>query len=380
MNEFNQKRRRATLSGRVAPSSVGDRDCSDLPIAENLSVGESNPDIAKPTRMGSRSESRRFEELARALGNATVSNTGETPNPTWNSIRSVRELSSLPRTLEATPGLGQSPSRRLSMKDARPAPRTTTALSAIRGVGLVGLDPGIHDRDVAGEDRQDQTCGGLERLNLGLPVPIADRGRGESMVSTSRGAPGPSSVTRSDGHLPYDVVRPVPTSFPSDPSMVGSYSNALPKTTSQGDRDVHANTNSASFTSMMLPGSVRSSLFGSSLDSAGSDTSGVPNSADYRLPSSTTIGIAAGFAGSFSPGETRAEAKHGDLGGNGAGGSPFPTSSEFATGPASSSSVAQDRSASFDLSKTNELLQQLLDEARKGRQPFLPSSDRNSSF
>ena len=34
----------------------------------------------------------------------------------------------------------------------------------------------------------------------------------------------------------------------------------------------------------------------------------------------------------------------------------------------------------LDLAKTNELLQQLLDEARKGRQPFLPMNDRNTAF
>jgi hypothetical protein len=35
---------------------------------------------------------------------------------------------------------------------------------------------------------------------------------------------------------------------------------------------------------------------------------------------------------------------------------------------------------SVDLTRTNELLQQLLDEVRRGRQPFLPLSDRNSDF
>ena len=43
-------------------------------------------------------------------------------------------------------------------------------------------------------------------------------------------------------------------------------------------------------------------------------------------------------------------------------------------------SDAADRGSSFDLSKTNDLLQQLLDEVRKGHQPFLPMNDRNSNF
>jgi hypothetical protein len=34
----------------------------------------------------------------------------------------------------------------------------------------------------------------------------------------------------------------------------------------------------------------------------------------------------------------------------------------------------------IDLTKTNDLLQQLLDEVRRGRQPFLPLGDRNSAF
>jgi hypothetical protein len=45
-----------------------------------------------------------------------------------------------------------------------------------------------------------------------------------------------------------------------------------------------------------------------------------------------------------------------------------------------SSLESSDRGSSLDLSKTNDLLQQLLDEVRKGRQPFLPMNDRNSSF
>jgi hypothetical protein len=32
-----------------------------------------------------------------------------------------------------------------------------------------------------------------------------------------------------------------------------------------------------------------------------------------------------------------------------------------------------------DLSRTNELLQQLLDEVRRGRQSFLPLNDRNNT-
>jgi hypothetical protein len=162
--------------------------------------------------------------------------------------------------------------------------------------------------------------------------------------------------------------------------MAGLFSHGLSKASSQGDGDVHSNANVVSDTSMMLPGSVRSSFFGSSLSSLGSDTSGMPDSTDYRLPSSATTGIAAGFAGSFSPDEIRSEPKLGGLGGHGLGGNPSTASSDLASGLANSSSVAQDRGASFDLSKTNELLQQLLDEVRKERQPFLPSSDRNSSF
>jgi hypothetical protein len=41
---------------------------------------------------------------------------------------------------------------------------------------------------------------------------------------------------------------------------------------------------------------------------------------------------------------------------------------------------SNDHSSSLDVSKTNDLLQQLIDEVRKGRQPFLPMNDRNSSF
>lgn len=49
-------------------------------------------------------------------------------------------------------------------------------------------------------------------------------------------------------------------------------------------------------------------------------------------------------------------------------GLPSPEGADPANGPA------------MDLSRTNELLQQLLDEVRRGRQPFLPVNDRNTSL
>jgi hypothetical protein len=41
---------------------------------------------------------------------------------------------------------------------------------------------------------------------------------------------------------------------------------------------------------------------------------------------------------------------------------------------------AESRGTSADLTKTNDLLQQLLDEVRKGRPPFLPMNDRNVNY
>ena len=49
-------------------------------------------------------------------------------------------------------------------------------------------------------------------------------------------------------------------------------------------------------------------------------------------------------------------------------------------GLAQASAADQGGGRSLDLSKTNELLQQLLDETRKGRQPFLPVNNRNNAF
>ena len=74
---------------------------------------------------------------------------------------------------------------------------------------------------------------------------------------------------------------------------------------------------------------------------------------DVPSPSDTTWGrqdsVAASPAADAMPGQT------------------VPSMADPASGPA------------FDLSKTNELLQQLLDEVRKGHQPFLPHNDRNAS-
>lgn len=54
-------------------------------------------------------------------------------------------------------------------------------------------------------------------------------------------------------------------------------------------------------------------------------------------------------------------------------------SSDAWFGQAGSEGVDSGNGSSPDLSRTNELLQHLLDEVRKGRQPFLPLNDRNPS-
>jgi hypothetical protein len=61
---------------------------------------------------------------------------------------------------------------------------------------------------------------------------------------------------------------------------------------------------------------------------------------------------------------------------------PFGFMSSFGSGRGQyrSSSDGADQGTALDLTKTNDLLQQLLDEVRKGRQPFLPMSDRNANF
>jgi hypothetical protein len=50
------------------------------------------------------------------------------------------------------------------------------------------------------------------------------------------------------------------------------------------------------------------------------------------------------------------------------------------TGQAFSGPSVRDNGAALDLSRTNDLLQQLLDEVRRGSQRYLPMSDRNTSF
>ena len=45
-----------------------------------------------------------------------------------------------------------------------------------------------------------------------------------------------------------------------------------------------------------------------------------------------------------------------------------------------SPAASRDSGPAIELSRTNELLQQLLDEVRRGRQPFLPVGDRNAGF
>lgn len=53
---------------------------------------------------------------------------------------------------------------------------------------------------------------------------------------------------------------------------------------------------------------------------------------------------------------------------------------DLTPGTAASAPVGQSDGPVLDLSKTNDLLQQLLDEVRKGRQTFLPATDRNAAY
>lgn len=55
-----------------------------------------------------------------------------------------------------------------------------------------------------------------------------------------------------------------------------------------------------------------------------------------------------------------------------------PPSVDPASGQSAPTGVDPANSAAFDLSRTNEILQQLLDEIRRGHQTFLPNNDRNS--
>jgi hypothetical protein len=49
-------------------------------------------------------------------------------------------------------------------------------------------------------------------------------------------------------------------------------------------------------------------------------------------------------------------------------------------GASSATTATQDEEPALDLARTNDLLQQLLDEVRKGRTSFLPTSNRNSEY
>ena len=80
----------------------------------------------------------------------------------------------------------------------------------------------------------------------------------------------------------------------------------------------------------------------------------------------------------------------GNVGSGHGGGSDLPTaggaeggghsSQDTWSGLSTQEGTDQANGSALDLSKTNDLLQQLLDEFRKGRQPFLPINDRNSSL
>ncbi len=90
--------------------------------------------------------------------------------------------------------------------------------------------------------------------------------------------------------------------------------------------------------------------------------------------SSSALGpILSGLAGA-GPGEDT-----GLSGGGGTGETGGPATSGSWPGVSASEGASQESDPALDLSKTNELLQQLLDEFRRGRQTFLPINDRNQS-
>ena len=119
-------------------------------------------------------------------------------------------------------------------------------------------------------------------------------------------------------------------------------------------------------------------------------SSAIPSQArgDTFVPGSIDIGVdpslASLFNAEFSPSSSyhNGASEHQLLGTGSNFNSPYFTNTfqgNDTTGIASSKTSSGD-DGRLDLSKTNDLLQQLIEEVRKGRQGFLPINDRNQSF
>ena len=133
------------------------------------------------------------------------------------------------------------------------------------------------------------------------------------------------------------------------------------------------------FPSDLPAGTTPADRFAFGLESNGTpDQSLAPAPFDVDL-SRPTFGVGALGPGYFPAGLTDSQGPYPGLDGGAArsdfGAANAPLDSVHSQGP--TQPVEQSSGPAFDLSKTNELLQELLDEVRRGRPSFLPVGDRN---
>jgi hypothetical protein len=253
----------------------------------------------------------------------------------------------------ADPSLDVRPDR--SVFDHGGTSEQTGRDAALQSSDLSGLDSGMSREMFAG----------------GLPfTPGTSSGLGEG----ASGAPlqSPPIGTRAS---PLSMLGTEPFGSATNSSLAGLFGSISLEANSQNAFNQDSNATLDSSAGSALPGMspFNSGLLSIDRSSGGFDGAPMPS------PSTRSDAVDPTVAGLAFPGQDSLP-QGPAIGGLGQGHSPFGGSFGVEAGKFGSDTNAEGRGASLDLSKTNDLLQQLLDEVRKERQPFLPMNDRNASY
>ena len=337
------------------------------------------------SRFGSDRSAQSFSE---ALKSALAS--GERPasprTDPWNQVPALGVIPARPTLLEPTAPLPDS----LGTTSAAPvAPHETTAFWPDLGGLMSGNETdGVKDAD-------DLVLNRLEPRGVG---------RAEW---DSREAPPPTPPPSggSMGLVPPLGMEPAAWGDVEPPDLSGSAADSTPSTLTPAQVAASsADLGEVSFSGLDAPGltaplvaATQGPTEGIAADDstptsgAGSShgldpwslagNSGAISTSDSDL-SRVDLGADVPRAGFFAGGNglaTDGGAAADDLGGGTGVGAANPSLDPF-RGASSAARTARDDAAALDLARTNDLLQQLLDEARKGRTSFLPTHDRNSEY
>jgi hypothetical protein len=232
------------------------------------------------------------------------------------------------------------------------------------GTGLTGIDQLPPAPDAAGGGGNHLNGDGARSLDVAGRTTDRGAGRPAAIGSVSANATTSSVVSGVNPLLPIAALTGTSTSADAL-GQGGEQSQAANSPFANNDNGALSGINLSGM-DLLPPSPAPSESAGSGLTAGGGPG---------RLPSALVSALAGqGVSGGLSGPTPRWGGSMGSAESNGQ-----PTEG-LTPGQAFSGPSVRDNGPAIDLSRTNDLLQQLLDEVRRGSQRFLPMSDRNTSF